>query len=115
MGWNAIALDSPIPKFSLDLLEISAIAFNNVSMDDPTQMTDEEFEQWQADRILNRTAALRTELVMVEKKLQAHREFMDLARSHEGDMLEWLLSLEHQDYPGKELGLFVKLYRKAED
>ncbi len=34
---------------------------------------------------------------------------MDLARSHEGDMLEWLSSLEHQDYPGKDLGLSIKL------
>jgi hypothetical protein len=99
----------------LDLLEINAIALNNLSMDESTPMTDEEFEQWQAHRILNRTAALRTELVMVEKKRQALSEFMVEARSHEGDMLEWLLSLEHQDYPGKELGLSITLYRKAED
>ncbi len=78
-------------------------------MDDSTPKTDEQFEQWQSDRVLRRTAALRTELIIAEQKLQALRAFMAEAKSKEDVLENWLIEQQlNADYPGAQRALHVQ-------
>ena len=80
-----------------------------MSTHDPSEQERiDQFEAEQADRLLDRTAQLETELVIANQKLQALQEFMGKVRSHDGELEDWLIEQQiNGNYPGADQGLHV--------